>query len=112
MSDLRKLISTLHREVNYSDPELLKQADSVDYEKLEPKIERMVRRASIIAHAFDVMKDGSYRHPLAAFVHATECPTALMGEEISDEEYFYLLDVWARLVNIKPVILTGGSISE
>lgn len=109
--NLRALLSELTKDINWSDAALQQQIRDVKMDEVEVKIERMVSRAAILAHAFDVMKDGSFPHPLHAFVHATECDSCNF-KPLEDSEYFYLLDVWARLVNVKPTIFTGGAVSE
>lgn len=108
---MRKLLVEVHQTVDYSDPELVRQAEAVNVVDLESRIERLVTRAAVIAHAFDVMKDGTYKHPIAAFMHATECPLALPAGPLSDNEFYHLLQAWAKLVNITPPVIVSPASS-
>jgi hypothetical protein len=77
-------------------PSLKAQADQIDMEELSKSIDRMVRRARVLSHAFDVMDAGSHTHPMQAFLHATEC-FAINDDTLSDSEFYALLPLWGRL---------------
>lgn len=90
---LRDLLADMVAKTERSSYEYTRQVEEVDRDKLQARIERMVDRACIIAHAFDVMNQEQYPHPLEAFLHSTDC----IGQNIDDTEFAYLLTLWGKI---------------
>lgn len=102
---LRSMLTQLAARTDYNSAEIQQQIAQIDLSALHDRVERMVDRASIIAHAFDVMNQGAHPHPLAAFIHSIEC----MGNDTTDKEFQHLLTLWSRVVSgcLKPEEMTA-----
>lgn len=102
---LRAMLTELAARVDYNSPAIRQQVEQVDLAALHGRVERMVDRATILAHAYDVMEQRAHPHPLAAFIHSVEC----MGADISDSEFQHLMTLWARVVSecLKPEEMTA-----
>lgn len=94
LAQLRAMLVSLDKVVDYQEPGLLRQADQVDMVTLESYIERLIDRSVVLCHAFDVMKNGSHRHPMGAILHSLEC----MWPDCSDEDFMGAIQAWSRLV--------------
>jgi hypothetical protein len=99
----RQALLTANEQADYSLPSLKKQADAVDLVRLEVMIEYIAKRAVVITHAFDVMKSGTHRHPMAAIIHSLEC----QGEDLDAQEFFQIIKLWAKLCQIDRLIIQG-----
>lgn len=102
---LRAMLTQLAARTDYNSAEIKQQIAQIDLPALHGRVERMVDRATIIAHAFDVMEQGVHPHPLAAFIHSIEC----MGNDVTDKEFQHLLTLWSRVVSecLKPEEMTA-----
>lgn len=96
MSQLRQILLAANAAADYSLPALREQAEQIDKEELSKLIDRMVQRARVLSHAFDVMDEGSHTHPMQAFLHATEC-FAINDDTLPDSEFYALLPLWGKL---------------
>jgi hypothetical protein len=96
MSQLRAILLNANRDADYTQPQLEEQAQQVNIEVLHKIAGDMLKRATIIAHAVDVMSEGTHTHPMQAFLHATEC-LAINEERLSDEEFYVLLALWGHI---------------
>jgi uncharacterized protein YgfB (UPF0149 family) len=96
MSQLRAILLQANLNADYSQPQLLEQAQQVNVDELHRLAGGMLKRASIIAHAVDVMNEGTHTHPMQAILHATEC-MALNEERLSDDEFYAVLALWGAL---------------
>lgn len=102
---LRAMLTEVASRVDNDSPAIQQQIEQIDLTALRTRVERMIDRATIIAHAFDVMEQGVHRHPLAAFIHSVDC----MGGETTDKEFQHLLTLWSRVVSecLKPEEMTA-----
>lgn len=96
MSQLRAILLQANLNADYSQPQLLEQAQQVNVDELHRLAGGMLKRASIIAHAVDVMNEGTHTHPMQAILHATEC-MALNEERLPDDEFYAVLALWGAL---------------
>lgn len=101
-SELRSILLETSARADYQQPLLQAQADEVNLVKLGALIETVKRRVQILSHAFYCMRDGTHRHPMQAFLHATECTEinsaqTFMDSRIDDDEFFSLLKSWGLL---------------
>lgn len=94
MSKMREILYAANAAADYSNPMLQEQAAQVDLVALEAIVEKTASRAIVLAHALDVLKEGTHSHPMQAFLHAADCPAT--GVELSDTEFFACLGIWGR----------------
>lgn len=102
---LRQMLTDAAARLDYTNATVRQQVEQIDMAALQERIERMVDRAAIIAHAFDVMEQGAHPHPLSAFIHSIECTAS----NVSDKEFQHLLTLWACVCSecVKPEELTA-----
>ena len=93
-SELRSILLETSLRANYSQPVLRKQADEIDIGQLAVQIRLARKHMDILEHAFECMQDGIYKHPMQAFLHATECEDVNYEGKVSDAEFFALLKAW------------------
>jgi hypothetical protein len=96
MSQLRAILMQAHIDADYTQPQLLEQAQQVNLEELHRLAGAMLKRATIIAHAVDVMSEGTHTHPMQAVLHATEC-MAINEDPLPDSEFYAVLAIWGAL---------------
>jgi hypothetical protein len=96
MSQLRSILLQAVRDADFTHPMLQQQADNLNLDALHVLAGDMLRRATIIAHAVDVMAEGTHTHPMQALLHATEC-MAINEEPLSDSQFYAVLAIWGAL---------------
>jgi hypothetical protein len=96
MSQLRSILLQANLNADYTQPSLLEQAQQVNVDVLRSLAGGMLKRATIIAHAVDVMSEGTHTHPMQAILHATEC-LAINDERLPDDEFYAVLALWGAL---------------
>jgi hypothetical protein len=96
MSQLRAILMQAHLNADYTQPQLLEQAEQVNIDELHKLAGGMLQRATIIAHAVDVMHEGTHTHPMQAILHATEC-MAINEQRLPDDEFYAVLAIWGAL---------------
>jgi hypothetical protein len=96
MSQLRAILMQAHLNADYTQPQLMEQAEQVNLDALRVSAGAMLKRATIIAHAVDVMSEGTHTHPMQALLHATEC-MAINEEPLPDVEFYAVLAIWGAL---------------
>lgn len=95
-SELRSILLETSARADYSQPLLQEQINEVNLVKLGELIDITQRRVRVLSHAFDCMREGTHKHPMQAFLHATECPE-INEVPIGDDEFFSLLKAWGLL---------------
>lgn len=96
--DIRGILLETDRAADYSGNELLReQAAQIDMHELTRIVLRLTTRATIIAHAHEMFENGAMKHPMQAFLHATECIRNPDGSRINDVEFYSLLRTWGQI---------------
>lgn len=96
--NMRQILLETSERCDYAGNEALRaQAAAINRVELEKIIARMQTRALVLTHAFEVFDAGVCRHPMQAFLHASECITAPDGSRLTDSEFYHLLGTWGKL---------------
>jgi hypothetical protein len=97
MSQLRSILLSANRTADYTQPQLIEQAQQVDVDALRTIGAAILKRATVIAHAIDVMCDGTHTHPMQAFLHASECLAINEDAPLSDDDFYVALAMWGQI---------------
>jgi hypothetical protein len=97
MSQLRAILLQAHLNADYTQASLAEQAAQVNVDVLYRLAAGMLKRAQVIAHAVDVMNEGTHTHPMQAILHATECLAINDYERLPDDEFYAVLALWGAL---------------